>query len=226
MKLTTNPPQFLRYSAGKWDIIRKNVIIETPVSLTVNGQVLITLMCTPTDLESLAVGFLFNEGLIASKDEIASVRVCGQGENVDLWLEHSLEKPDRWWRTSGCTGGVTSIGNEPDQDRPTSLEQSYLGSLSNIDRSAAEKPQVTLAPQQITELMEQILEAQSLYRLAGGVHSSALSDGRQLLVVTEDIGRHNTLDKIAGRCLLENIVIQPRQRGRITTERSGRQGRS
>ncbi len=88
------------------------VIVETPVSLTVNGEVWLSFMCTPVHLEAMAVGFLFNEGLIESKSEIADVRVCAAGDNVDVWLNHKLEKPENWRRTSGCTGGVTSIESE------------------------------------------------------------------------------------------------------------------
>jgi FdhD protein len=75
----------------------------------------------------------------------------------------------------------------------------------------------TLYPQQVTQLIQRVLEAQDLYRQSGGVHTSALSDGEDLLVVTEDIGRHNTLDKIAGRCLLEEI--HPARRVLLTTGR-------
>jgi len=48
-------------------------------------------MCTPVDLEAMAVGFLFNEGMIQSADEIASVRLCPAGDNVDIWLYHEVK---------------------------------------------------------------------------------------------------------------------------------------
>ncbi len=69
----------------------------------------------------------------------------------------------------------------------------------------------------MTALIQLVFEAQDLYRQSGGVHTSALSDGQRLLVVAEDIGRHNTLDKIAGRCLLEDI--RPERRILLTTGR-------
>ena len=76
---------------------------------------------------------------------------------------------------------------------------------------------VTLTPEQVTDLIGKLFEAQDLYRRSGGVHTSALSDGREMLVTCEDIGRHNSLDKIAGRCLLEDI--QPQRRILLTTGR-------
>jgi FdhD protein len=62
-----------------------------------------------------------------------------------------------------------------------------------------------------------LFESQSLYRETGGVHTSALSDGEKILLSAEDIGRHNTLDKIAGLCLMKNIW--PENRILITTGR-------
>lgn len=193
--------RYNQYTRGQWATVDAKVISETSVSLTINGESWLTLMCTPVELEALAVGFLFNEGLIQTADEVASVRVCPTGDNVDVWLHHKLDKPNRWRRTSGCTGGVTSA------DFPAAPQFVPDG--------------ITLAAEQVCGLMGQLAEAQNLYRETRGVHTSALSDGRQLLVVVEDIGRHNTLDKISGRCLLNGITISPRlvlTTGRISSE--------
>ena len=62
-----------------------------------------------------------------------------------------------------------------------------------------------------------LFESQALYRETGGVHTSALSDGEKVLLSAEDIGRHNTLDKIAGLCLMQNMF--PEKRILITTGR-------
>ena len=83
--------------------------METPVSLTVNGEAWVTFMCTPTDLEAMAIGFLFNEGVIESMAEVADVRLCEHGDNVDVWLNRATQQPRSWRRTSGCTGGVTAV---------------------------------------------------------------------------------------------------------------------
>jgi FdhD protein len=184
------------------------VIVETPVSLTVNGEVWLTFMCTPVDLEHMAVGFLYNEGLIKAADEVADVRLCASGDTVDVWLNHSVEKPDKWRRTSGCTGGMTSVTNESPAKPFTN------GGILNAN--------------QVGELINQLFESQQLYRASGGVHTSALSDGQRIWIVAEDIGRHNTLDKIAGHCLIDGI--NPPRRiilttGRISSEMSQKSAR-
>ena len=191
-----------RFEGGRCQSIETQAITEISITLAVNGEDWLALMCTPLDMEALAVGFLFNEGLIHSKNEVASVRVCPTGDNVDVWLTHAVEKPKQWRRTSGCTGGVTSVPNE--KNTAESISRPVLG-------------EVRLSPEQVTALVSQLFASQDLYQTAGGVHTSALSDGKRILIAAEDIGRHNTLDKIAGRCLLDGI--NPLQRVLITTGR-------
>jgi FdhD protein len=190
---------FEKYEFRKWEPQVANTIVETPVSLTVNAQVWLTFMCTPVDLEAMSVGFLYNEGIIESMDEVEDVRVCEHGDNVDIWLNRNVEQPTSWRRTSGCTGGVTAV------DALARLDVSFNG----------DQPQVP--PEAIGHLVEQLFNAQALYRETGGVHTSALSDGEQIVLVAEDIGRHNTLDKIAGLCLMKNI--RPAIRILLTTGR-------
>ena len=197
MNPKTPSHQYLRYHSGEWENMGNGVIVETPVSLTVNGQVWLTLMCTPTDLEALAVGFLFNEGVIKSRDEIELVQVCATEDNVDVWLKHPVEQPQQWRRTSGCTGGKTSV----------TINQSYT-ELNNG---------LVLPPRVVLYLVGELSGAQQLYRQVGGVHTSILSDGERVIVFAEDVGRHNSLDKIAGRCLLDGI--QPQHKILVTTGR-------
>ena len=78
-----------------------------------------------------------------------------------------------------------------------------------------------LAPEAIGQLVEQLFGSQALYRETGGVHTSLLSDGEKVVVTAEDIGRHNTLDKIAGICLLQEKWPDTRiliTTGRISSE--------
>ncbi len=191
--------QYKRYEFKKWKHLDAETIVETPVSLTVNGQVWLTFMCTPVHLEELAVGFLFNEGIIESMEEVENVHLCEHGDNVDVWLNHPAEQPANWRRTSGCTGGVTAV------DLLAKPNVSFDGSRLEV------------RPEAVGQVVEMLFDAQSLYRDTGGVHTSALSDGEKVIVSAEDIGRHNTLDKIAGLCLMQGVA--PERRILITTGR-------
>ncbi len=188
-----------RYEFKKWESHDAETIVETPVSLTVNGEAWITFMCTPVNLEALAIGFLFNEGIIEKMDEVANAHVCEHGDNVDVWLNRSVQQPVSWRRTSGCTGGVTAV------DLLAKPDIAFNGDQPKI------------SPEAIGHLVEMLFESQELYRETGGVHTSALYDGENVLLSAEDIGRHNTLDKIAGLCLMDNVW--PERRILITTGR-------
>src|SRR5574340_4262 len=188
-----------RYEFRKWEHLAAETIVEAPVSVTVNGEPWVTSMCTPTNLEAMAVGFLYNEGVINAVEEIADVRLCEHGDNVDVWLARAAERPRSWRRTSGCTGGVTAVD---------------LLAIPDVKFDLS-TPQ--LSPEAIGVLVERLFESQALYRETGGVHTSMLSDGSQVVVAAEDIGRHNTLDKIAGMCLL--LGRWPATRILITTGR-------
>jgi FdhD protein len=166
--------------------VRGVVPAEAVITLNVNGQPLVRVMCTPTHLEDLALGFLFNEGLIEGLSDVVVVELCSGGQGVDVWLEHDIKRSDVRAITSGCSGGTT-------------FED--VGSAQHRVKS-----DLVVTPEQVTALMEALSDAASLYRRAGGVHTAALvapGEEPRLICSAEDVGRHNTLDKIAGICLRE-----------------------
>jgi len=162
--------------------VRGVVPAEAVVTLHVNGEPLVRLMCTPTDLKELGLGFLFNEGFIQSLDDVAVLELCSGG-GVDIWLTSDIETPTLRSITSGCSGGTT------------------FEDIRNVQHTVESR--VTVTPGQVTALMERLSDQAALYHRAGGVHVAALvaSAGDELICVAEDVGRHNALDKIAGSCL-------------------------
>ncbi len=203
MKKINTPTEYHFFQNEKNEKINAHLPTETSVSLTVNGEVWLTFMCTPSQLEALAIGFLFNEGIIQDFSEVADVRLCEHGDNVDVWLTHAAEKPKKWTRTSGCGGGMTSVETPVDPEL------------------ARHKNGMTLSPEQIPALLEMLNGDQTLYRQTGGVHTSVLTDGKTSIIAAEDIGRHNTLDKIAGVALMEKANLKQRillTTGRISSE--------
>ena len=169
----------------KWQTVEGQVIQEALVSLHVNGQELATIAATPIQQDWLAVGFLANEGLIAAKEEVRAVHICPSGLCVDVWLTHAIEPPGKRILTSGCGGGVTF--------------DDLTGAQPPLDSD------LTLPAGQLHRLMEQLTSAARLYRRTRGVHTSALFRGEEMLSSAEDVGRHNTLDKVRGDCLLRGV---------------------
>lgn len=191
-----------------WEPIETRVIAEAAVFLSVNGEPWLSFTCTPADIDALAVGFLFNERVIQRRSELVAVDVCQQGDQVDVWLDHPVERPTSWQRTSGCTGGLTSVSTK----QPA---------MQQLKRGRPDEARAPLDPMAIVRGMEQLLEAQTLYRESGGVHCSALSDGEMIHLRAEDIGRHNTLDKLAGQMVLNDLQLSPAvvlTTGRVSSE--------
>jgi len=178
---------YSHYSANGMKTMEREVVREAPVTVYVNGRELITFLCTPHNLRYLVLGFLYLEGIIASLDEVALLRVCDEEEMIEVRWTQDGELPTRRVLTSGCGGGTTFAD--------LSIQTSKVDSTLKV------------TPSQILGLMRRLYREAELHRTAGGVHTSALSDGQQLLVVASDVGRHNTLDKIQGQCLLEGIDI-------------------
>ncbi len=185
-----------------WEQVPAEVIHERLVCIYVNGQELVSIMCSPCQLEPLALGFLANEGIIGSLDDVRSIQVRPNSACIDVWLAYSdFEPPKRRTLTSGCGGGVTfedlSAGFPP-------LES---------DRR--------VTPDQLWALMDLLHQAAQLYSQARGVHTSAISDGERLLLIAEDVGRHNTLDKLRGLALLAGIDTRDHiilTTGRVSSE--------
>ncbi len=168
---------------GAWHEVEAEVIEEGSLTLFVNGRELASLMCTPYDPLQLALGFLANEGFIQSMAEVEVAHICAGGGCADLWLSHPVpHTPSHKIITSGCSGGLT---------------------FADLSASMAPpKQERSINPERLGELIMRLQNQDSLYARARGVHASALSDGEDLVIVAEDIGRHNTLDRLRGECLL------------------------
>jgi FdhD protein len=190
---------FYRFSRERWDSSSVHVPSEMALAIYVNRQQLVTILCTPSKLNCLVLGFLYAEGIISGMNDVASLRVCEEDSMAEVTLKDPNSKlPTHRTLTSGCGGGATFKTQEQKVDSD-----------------------VVLAPQEVLALMKGLQEEMELYRLCGGVHASALCDTKNLLVVAEDIGRHNTLDKIQGECLLKEISTKDRlllSTGRLSSE--------
>lgn len=187
------------FSDERWVRTSAHVPSEMQLTIYVNSQELVTILCSPIKLNCLVLGFLYTEGIISGISDIASMRVCEEESLADVRLsnpEYAL--PTQRTLTSGCGGGVA-----------------FKAQGQRVDSS------LVVTPTEVLSLMKRLQKQMELYRLCGGVHTSALSDAKNLLVVAEDIGRHNTFDKIQGECLLRGLSSRDRlllSTGRVSSE--------
>jgi FdhD protein len=187
------------FSEKEWRREKVAVPGEMPLTIFVNGQELATVLCTPSRLTQLVLGFLYLEGIIKDKAEVASLRVCEEEPVADVRLvSDDFTVPPRRVLTSGCGQGA-------------SFEVPASKIVSDM----------TVSPDEILALMKLLYQQQALFQQMGGIHSSALADRQRILVLAEDIGRHNTLDKVMGECLLRGIPTEHSillTTGRISSE--------
>jgi len=189
-----------RFSEDGWVRTSVHVPVEARLTVYVNLQEFVTIQCTPEKLNFLVLGFLYSEGIISGIGDILSMRVCEDDNTADVRLSKADYKlPTQRTLTSGCGGGAT-----------------FKTEGERIDSDFA------VTPKSVLSLMKQLLQEQmELYQLSGGLHASALADAENLLVVAEDIGRHNTLDKIQGECLMRGLSTRDRvlmSTGRVSSE--------
>ena len=192
--------RYILLNGSKPEPVDGEVVEEALACISVNGKEVATMMCSPTGLEDLAVGFLYNENLIASLDEVASVHVS-ENDCVDVWLHHEVEIPERRIVTAGCGGGVT------------------------FDDMSAEHPplesELTVKPQELTDLMGRLQTGAEIYLRSRGIHTAVLASRDAVLLQVEDVGRHNCLDKLAGAALRTGTATKDRillSSGRISSE--------
>jgi FdhD protein len=191
---------YISFGRNGAQAIKNLVVEETLACISVNGAELANFMCSPSDLELLAIGFLYNEGVIGKFEDIDSLHVS-DSHCVEIWIKNEYTVPDRLIITAGCGGGLTfddlSTRHEP------------LQSDFNI------------LPAKLSELMKEVHQGSLVYQQAGGIHTAALSDGENILFQVEDLGRHNCIDKIAGASLKEGITTNDKilfSSGRISSE--------
>ena len=198
----TRPVRYISLGSGSPQSVDGEVVEEALSCLSVNGQELATFMCSPRDLDKMALGFLFNEGLIQRREDVRSLHISRNETCVDVWLrDGEAALPDRPIVTAGCGGGVTFDD--------LSGEHSPL----QVDLRATAT--------QLAKLMRKMHLGATLYQRARGIHTAALADGDELLMQVEDVGRHNCLDKLAGAALLDNVETRGRivlTSGRISSE--------
>lgn len=180
---------------------------ESPLTIIFNNQELVTLLCSPTNVKYLAVGFLLSEGLLKSKDEIKRIIVDDRRGVIRVETEgvEGLDSAALFKRfiTSGCGRGTSFY------------------SAADVQGQVKVDSLIKISTLEVLALANEFQHRSLIYRMTGGVHSAALCDTRNIILFSEDIGRHNAIDKIFGQCILDDIVTDDHiiiTSGRVSSE--------
>jgi FdhD protein len=182
------------------------LVVEEPLEIRVGGSALVVTMRTPGDDMDLAAGFLVSEGVVAREDELRAIRYCAgavadSGETtasntynvLDVDLSPGVAPPDPSLERSFYTTSSCGLCGKASLDA--------VRTQTRFDVSA---DPMTVGADVLAVLPDRLREAQATFDKTGGLHAAALftPDG-ELLVLREDVGRHNAVDKVVGWALRE-----------------------
>lgn len=176
-------------NGAKQEVIDE-IIVEQMLNIYVNKEFYASLMCTPNEKIELALGFLFAEGVISSIESVKSVMELTE-DIVCVMLNYEVEEAyqQRKTLTSGCAGGSINL---------TAIEARSLKPVASDCKYSAEG---------ILSIMKEFNHRSELFLQTGGVHSCAICSSDGIVLFSEDIGRHNALDKIIGKAIMNNIDL-------------------
>ena len=191
MTAKTVEVNFTLAGPGKRQVACGPVVRELPLTINLNGRELVTTLCSPAELDYLVAGILFSEGIIQKKEDIAAITVDVAAGTVEASVVGYGDEDRPAFRPLVASGGGKGSSSYT-AGRPAFIE---VQSETRITAAAA------------LELVSSFLHYSDAYQVTHGVHSAALCDGQKILVFSDDIGRHNALDKVFGRCLLEGLPV-------------------
>jgi FdhD protein len=189
-----NANVFRIYSNGSTEQTNDNVITEQPVTIMIDRVGSFTVMCTPSDIEALAIGFIFSEGMINTIDDVIETYTKPELPNV---IGIQVQDPTRIGIgrnlivASSC--GMCGVRN---------IEKT-IQTIQPCEQT------LKVTDHLLIEMMQKLRSLQNIFDHTGGSHSAAVFDSSsEILSFAEDIGRHNALDKAIGKCLLSGRGMQ------------------
>jgi FdhD protein len=198
------PVQIARWRAGDWRDDRDQVAAEEPLQLSLDGKPLSVVMRTPGNDLELALGLLWAERVIRSLDDVTRVRMSAEAQESEprVSLANDLvesNQVDVYLRSSA--------GRRPERSFLASSACGVCGATT-VESLALDFPLLAAGPTvgaaMLPGLSDRLREQQRIFESTGGLHAAGLFDERgELQLLREDIGRHNAVDKIVGRALLD-----------------------
>ncbi|MGD2206776.1 MAG: formate dehydrogenase accessory sulfurtransferase FdhD [Anaerolineae bacterium] len=196
--------------------IETGVVVEEPLEIRVNRQAVAVLMRTPGMEKELAAGFCLGEGLVAELMDIALVRHCGRAvpDNASEGASKEAVEGDALDESRNLVDVTLMPGAREPAEGFARVQLIRAGcgrtEVSTLTKNLTPvEADVCVQWETLPRLLGQITRRQAAYRAAGGIHAAAVFDtSGQVIVVCEDIGRHNAVDKAAGYCLLRGIPLR------------------
>lgn len=200
-----------KYSNADVQEMEDQIVREFPLTIFINHKEILTIVCSPGNLKELGVGFLLSEGLLHSPSDIKTIELQEEEGFLNFVLDENTTMPSGFLRrniASCCGKGRAGLYFINDAKQVKTVDSDVIFCSTHILKAIA--------------LLE---ERSDVFNHTGGVHNAALSDrsleAEPLILMFEDIGRHNTIDKLIGAAFLNQIDLADKYivfSGRITSE--------
>src|SRR5438067_6609301 len=169
---------YVSVRGGRVSEMAGEVVREQPLTIHVNGEKFLTVLCSPMMLEALVIGYLWMEKVIAGIDDVARLDVSAVDGRADVTLIHPVTLPTERILTSGCGGGITFR-----------IDHRLFPRL---------RSRLRVRPTDLAARMKDLFQCALHHQRSRGIHGAALADVDRLRLVAEDVGRHNAVDKGKG----------------------------
>jgi FdhD protein len=181
--------EIIKVKNGRSETVEDSVVNEISLSVDINKKELVSLLCSPQNLKELVIGYLYSNGIIYRVSDIRNIKIFQiAGERWSAQVEQIINAKDKSKlkkiQHTGCGKGIQLI---QENDFPAGV----ITSNTRLKYSL------------ITELMKRFQKKSEIFLKTGGVHSSAIVKNGRIISFMEDIGRHNTIDKVIGHLLLK-----------------------
>lgn len=199
-----------RYDVGRgWSDVSEEVTGESPLTVYINGNEFATVVCSPWEIEYMAVGFLCSEGILRTREALGDMTIDRDQGIVQVQVsgfeESTASKVFLKRYINSCCG----------RSRASFYYSTDAMLCKRVDSDAR------ITPARALDLMEQAMTGSDVFKRTGGVHAGLIADAERTLSFHEDIGRNNVLDRIYGRCFLEGIDFSDKVvafSGRVSSE--------
>ncbi|MCM3796037.1 formate dehydrogenase accessory sulfurtransferase FdhD [Priestia megaterium] len=209
MNSTVKKRTVLRFKNGQMESVEDKIVTEFPVTVKINEEEFVTMVCSPQYIEDMVIGYLASEGVIRAYKDIKNIWV----QEKEGYVHVTIDKLNPYFQNLQNKRYITSCCG--------ASRQGFVFINDALTAKKMNDISVELSIKDCFQLMNKLQQSAATFQETGGVHNAAICDKNGFMLSRMDIGRHNALDKLYGYCLKHHISIRDKVvvfSGRISSE--------
>ncbi|ADF41824.1 formate dehydrogenase family accessory protein FdhD [Priestia megaterium DSM 319] len=209
MNSTVKKRTVLRFKNGQMESVEDKIVTEFPVTVKINEEEFVTMVCSPQYIEDMVIGYLASEGVIRAYTDIKNIWI----QQKEGYVHVTIDKLNPYFQNLQNKRYITSCCG--------ASRQGFVFINDALTAKKMNDISVELSIKDCFQLMNKLQQSAATFQETGGVHNAAICDKNGFMLSRMDIGRHNALDKLYGYCLKHHISIRDKVvvfSGRISSE--------